>query len=272
MMSDAMSPNLPRSSTSGRMIWNSSPPRRLTISLSPTILSSRSATCLSSASPAGWPSVSLTCLKRSRSSSMIAHDRCCWVKAASVVSSFFEMLKRLASPVSESYIASRDASSADRRCSVMSMPLPRSAAQRQLVELRLLGQQEGQSALPLAMAVDRQEQVGKSGAEHRGGGPPHLLRDMMGGIGQPTVGLGRPEPALAAFLVILKEEQCFLGVDAGNDFRARRRRARAELAQKPSPTAVWHSLFPPVVRAQHRLTHVVSSCWSPPIETICLKS
>ena len=47
---------------------NSSPPMRATISVSRTSVRRRSVTAFSSLSPAGWPSVSLTCLKWSRSS------------------------------------------------------------------------------------------------------------------------------------------------------------------------------------------------------------
>ncbi len=56
---------------SGR-IPNSSPPRRATVSPSRRHSTSRSATSLSSTSPCWWPSVSLTCLNSSRSSSSSA--------------------------------------------------------------------------------------------------------------------------------------------------------------------------------------------------------
>ena len=54
---------------------NSSPPKRATTSVSRTIVRSRSATAISSRSPRGWPSVSLTCLNWSRSMKCTAH--CC---------------------------------------------------------------------------------------------------------------------------------------------------------------------------------------------------
>src|SRR3546814_4571014 len=57
------------------------------------------------------------------------------------------------------------------------------AAQRQLVEFRLFGQQEGQSALALALAVDGQEQVGEGGAVQRAAGSPHQPRHRIGDIG-----------------------------------------------------------------------------------------
>ena len=56
-----------RRSAPGSTASNSSPPRRPIWPLSPITLVSRWATCFSSASPIGWPSVSLTFLKRSRS-------------------------------------------------------------------------------------------------------------------------------------------------------------------------------------------------------------
>ena len=48
------------------MMVNSSPPSRATIA-SPTLAPRRAATARSSSSPTGWPSVSLTALKLSRS-------------------------------------------------------------------------------------------------------------------------------------------------------------------------------------------------------------
>src|SRR5476651_1114425 len=55
-----------------RMMTNSSPPCRLTVSTARTHLTSRAATSLSSRSPTWWPSVSLISLKRSRSRNRMA--------------------------------------------------------------------------------------------------------------------------------------------------------------------------------------------------------
>ena len=54
-------------------IANSSPPMRPTVPLAATSSTSRLATARSTASPLGWPKVSLTGLKPSRSRNMIAH-------------------------------------------------------------------------------------------------------------------------------------------------------------------------------------------------------
>ena len=65
----------PSALSEGSSTTNSSPPRRATVSDSRrTIAASRSATSRSSRSPIGWPSVSLTYLKRSTSISSTLTD------------------------------------------------------------------------------------------------------------------------------------------------------------------------------------------------------
>ena len=53
--------------TPSRMITNSSPPRRATVSVVRTLCCSRRANALSTSSPAAWPRLSLMPLKRSMS-------------------------------------------------------------------------------------------------------------------------------------------------------------------------------------------------------------
>ena len=64
-----------RSGSSSVRIANSSPPSRATRSVDRTRLEMRSVTATSSASPAAWPSVSLTTLKSSRSMNRTAVTR-----------------------------------------------------------------------------------------------------------------------------------------------------------------------------------------------------
>ena len=66
-----------------RMIVNSSPPRRVTVSVSRTHCFSRSAVWRSTSSPAAWPTLSLMFLKLSRSTNSSANccgSRCAWAK------------------------------------------------------------------------------------------------------------------------------------------------------------------------------------------------
>ena len=99
------------------------PPRR-----SPMV--SRWATCFSSASPIGWPSVSLTFLKRSRSIRNKAQPPAAPSLLCSVSSSVRRISMRLGRPVSESYLARRLISSSERRCWVRSVPMPRKPRKR----------------------------------------------------------------------------------------------------------------------------------------------
>lgn len=110
------------------------------------------------------------------------------------------------------------------------------AAQGQIVEFGLAREQEWQRALPLAMAFGRQEQIGERRAEQFAARPAHQARDGIGDIGQPALGIGRPEPAAAAFLVILEQQQRFAGVQIGDRFGTRTRGARAELAEQAATT------------------------------------
>ena len=92
-------------STSSKMIVNSSPLRRATVSLARATLLSRIATDLSNSSPATWPSRSLTILNRSRSRNRSATNRL--ARCARWSALFRSSMKnwRLGNPVSKSYRA-----------------------------------------------------------------------------------------------------------------------------------------------------------------------
>ncbi len=92
---------------------NSSPPRRATVACSPTARSSRSDTSQSSRSPIAWPSVSLTSLKRSRSSRTMATPP---LSLMAVVARLRNSM-RLGSPVSMSCVAWWDLLSTSNRSS-----------------------------------------------------------------------------------------------------------------------------------------------------------
>ena len=98
---------------------NSSPPMRAIVSLSRTSARRRSATWHSSLSPTGCPRVSLTVLKKSRSSSWqaIRSPRLARVKACSSRSL---RRARLGRPVSVSCLAMCTILASERSCSVMS--------------------------------------------------------------------------------------------------------------------------------------------------------
>ncbi len=87
--------------SSARMT-NSSPPMRATTSLPRTFFERTFDACTSIASPAAWPSVSLICLKRSRSMWRIANFCRCDRLPAVRFSSAMSSLRRLASAVSGS--------------------------------------------------------------------------------------------------------------------------------------------------------------------------
>src|SRR3546814_3543589 len=75
-------------------------------------------------------------------------------------------------------------------------------------------------ALALALAVDMQEQVGEGCAVQRAAGSPHQPRHRIGDIGQPPLGVGRPEPALPALFVIAEQQQRVVGVQIGRGLRS----------------------------------------------------
>ncbi len=108
------------------------------------------------------------------------------------------------------------------------------AAQRQFMEFRLFGQQEGQGALAFALAVDGKEQIGEGGAEQRAAGSSHQPRHRIGDIGQPPLGIGRPEPALAAFFVIAEQQERVVRVQIRRGLAALFADAGAELTEKAS--------------------------------------
>ena len=91
---------------------------------------SRSATWRRSASPMGWPRVSLTFLKRSRSIMNKAQPFLRWAALRSASSSVCRIIARLGKLVSESNRARREISRSDRRCSVRSVPMPRKPRKR----------------------------------------------------------------------------------------------------------------------------------------------
>ena len=62
----------PSSATGSRMIPNSSPPKRATVSPGRRLVARRWPTAISSRSPTAWPTLSLMTLKRSRSSMITA--------------------------------------------------------------------------------------------------------------------------------------------------------------------------------------------------------
>ena len=103
---------------------NSSPPSRPHSSLSLITLRSRSETRVSSRSPMGWPSVSLTALKRSRSI-IIKPQRVRQRSASAIASPSVSFTNiRLGKPVSVSKRAIRLILSALRYASVTSEPTP----------------------------------------------------------------------------------------------------------------------------------------------------
>ena len=114
----------------GSTTSNSSPPRRPTCPASPITSRSRRETSRSSVSPAGWPSVSFTALKRSRSRRK-TEQRCLRRTApTSASSSARRRASRLARPVSESCRASRSSSTSDCRILVRSDAKPRKPKKR----------------------------------------------------------------------------------------------------------------------------------------------
>ncbi len=106
------------------------------------------------------------------------------------------------------------------------------AAQRQIVELRLFGQQKRQGALAFAVVVRGQEQVGKDAAQQLPRRPPHHPCDRIGDIGQPPLVVGRPEPAAAAFFVILEQEKRFAGMQVRRGIAALFADTRAQHTEK----------------------------------------
>ena len=105
----------------GRMMANSSPPRRATRSPWRTQASMRCATCLSSSSPRAWPRVSLTSLKLSRSSSSSATLPCRPAALCMAPCSCSRNMARLGRPVSSSKCAWRQISASWRFLSVTSL-------------------------------------------------------------------------------------------------------------------------------------------------------
>ena len=104
---------------------NSSPPSRPTISFSLINCFSRSETRISSRSPTGWPSVSFTALKRSRSIIMNAQREPHFSASAMARASVSLSSRRLGRPVSVSKRAILLIWSAEARASVTSEPTPR---------------------------------------------------------------------------------------------------------------------------------------------------
>ena len=94
-----------RSAPSGSSTANSSPPRRATVSPGRTQRHRRRANSCSRRSPTWWPSVSLTSLKRSRSSSRRPVGRPSRSVARTASSSRSCSRTRLARPVSASWVA-----------------------------------------------------------------------------------------------------------------------------------------------------------------------
>ena len=113
---------------------NSSPPNRATVSVSRRHVPTRSATLRSKRSPIGWPSVSLTVLKRSRSRHSTAAIAPC-PTCATICPSRSTKAARFASPVSGSCRARNTTRASACRRAVMSSnvatkPPPGSATRR----------------------------------------------------------------------------------------------------------------------------------------------
>src|SRR5918997_1038956 len=174
---------------------NSSPPIRPTWPESPTSLTSRWATLFSTASPFGWPNVSLTGLKPSRSRNRIAQGTLPAVAARSASPSSWRTRPRLGKPDSTSTLARCVSRSCVWRISVMSEPTPRKPSKRPAVST-----------------------IGSPAIEiHRG--PRADVSDAI-------LAIDFPQPADAALLIFLQQQaRAFaLAADVG---------VRLELVERP---------------------------------------
>ena len=191
---------------------------------------SRCATCLSKASPTGWPSVSLTFLKRSRSIRNKAQAAARPAAFCSASSSVRRISMRLGRPVSESYLARRLISSSERRCWVRSVPMPRKPRKRPCssklgvpesdhqvsaaVLARTVTSVKGRRAERWKPSVRSDVRAAPSSAPIRSmkGAADQILRrglevggEMLGDVGEGAAPGGFPEPAAAGLLELLDE-------------------------------------------------------------------
>ena len=203
---------------------NSSPPMRPTWPSWPTWSHRRLATACSTASPLGWPKVSLTGLKPSRSRNMIAQGTLLTVAARSASPSSWRTRPRLGRPDSTSMLARWVSRSCVWRISVMSEPTPRKPSKRPAVSMigspaieiqraprgvlssisRLLnGLLLEQDAAELGMAAEqgrqRMAEQGAGRAAEQGG-------HARGDVGDAVLGIDLPQPADAALLIFLEQQ------------------------------------------------------------------
>ena len=203
---------------------NSSPPIRPTWPMSPTSLTRRCETLFSTASPLGWPNVSLTGLKPSRSRNMIAQGTLLDCEVDSASPSSWRTRPRLGRPESTSMLARLVSRSWVWRTSVMSEPTPRKpwnwpamsmigspARLIQRVPRRVFssisrlakGCPGEQGAAERAVAAERRrkrmaDQLAGRAAEQGG----HPRRDVDDAI----LGIDLPQPADAAMLIFLEQQ------------------------------------------------------------------
>ena len=194
----------------GSTTSNSSPPRRPTWPASPITSRNLSETSRSKVSPAGWPSVSLTALKRSRSMRKI--EQRCFLRTApsSASSNARRSISRLARPVSESCRASRSSSTSDCRILVRSEAKPRKPKKRptssctgrprdrppdlilglgaydQVLKCDVRREIEAERALRCGASLFGigRDQVGKRPVDQVGRVPPQRLGDAVADVGQ----------------------------------------------------------------------------------------
>ena len=203
---------------------NSSPPIRPTWPNGPTSLTSRWATLFSTASPLGWPNVSLTGLKPSRSRNMIAQGVSPPAEPDSASPSSWRTRPRLGRPESTSILARLVSRSWVRRTSVTSWPTPRKpwnwpatsmigspdrliqrVPRRVFSSISRLakGWRDEQGAAERAVAAQRGGQrmadqlVGR--AAEQGGHP-------RGDVDDPVLGIDLPQPADAAMLIFVEQQ------------------------------------------------------------------
>ncbi len=224
MMRSASCSTRLRLCASGTTIANSSPPMRPTWPSAATSSTSRLATARSTASPLGWPNVSLTGLKPSRSRNRIAHGTLPVVASRSESPSSWRTRPRLGRPDSTSTLARWVRRSCVWRISVMSEPTPRKPSKRPAVSRigspghrhptrpargfhfhlerieRLLVEQH---PAELGMAAEqRRKRMAKKVLRRRAEQRAHPRAD----IGDAVLAIDRPQPADAALLIFLEQQ------------------------------------------------------------------
>ena len=246
MMRSASSSTRRRAWASMTTMANSSPPIRPTCPSLPTSSTSRLATARRTASPLGWPKVSLTGLKPSRSRNRIAHGTLPAVAARSASPSNWRTRPRLGRPDRTSTLARWVSRSWVWRISVMSEPTPRKPSKRPAVSMIGSPAIEIQRSPRAVLSSISSELNGCFSSSSRPSSalPPRsegsewpsnwlagrpiraLIRERD--VGNAIFGIDLPQPADAALLIFLKQQaRAFaLGAEVGVGLQLVKRPAR----------------------------------------------